>query len=219
MPLAYKELSQPAAEPVSLSEAKDQLVLDDSFDQDDLLITGLIVAARQHVEKVMQRSIFNRQMVLSLDYFPLASECVNGADQYAYVSSYIRSLSILVPKPGLVSVQSITYLSDNNQMVTMDPATYVLDPISEPGRIMPAPGTYWPYQNQYIPGQVRVNYTSGTYGDGIETDNCPMSIKLAILLLVSHFYDHRSATTEASLTNIPLGVAELLSGESFETVY
>jgi uncharacterized phiE125 gp8 family phage protein len=219
MPLNYKELSKPAAEPVELATCKQQLVLDSSFTQDDSLITGYITAARQYCEKLMQRSIYNRSMLLTLDYFPLASECVNGADQYAYVSSYIRSLSILVPKPGLVSVQSITYLSNNNVSITLDPSQYVVDTVSEPGRIMPSPGTFWPYQNQYIPGQIQVTYTSGTYGDGVEVDNCPQTIKLAMLLLVSHWYSHREATTEATLSNIPLGVAELLSGDVFETVY
>jgi uncharacterized phiE125 gp8 family phage protein len=219
VPLAYKELTQPAVEPVTLATAKKQLVLDDTFTDDDTLVTGYIVAARQYCEKVMQRSIYERSMILSLDYFPLASECVNGADQYAYVSSYIRSLSILVPKPGLVSVQSITYRSDANVSTTLDPSQYVVDTVSEPGRIMPSPGTFWPYQNQYIPGQVQITYTSGTYGDGVEVDNCPQTIKLAILLLVSHWYSHREATTEATLSNIPLGVAELLSGDVFETVY
>jgi uncharacterized phiE125 gp8 family phage protein len=215
MPLSYKQTGKPAIEPVSLSVAKQQLVIDTSFTQDDNVILGYIVAARQYCERVMQRSIYDRTMLLTLDYFPLASECVNGANQYAYVSSYIRSLSIIVPKPGLVSVQSITYLSNNNVIMALDPSTYVLDTVSEPGRIMPAPGTYWPYQNQYIPGQVQVAYTSGTY----TVDNCPQTIKLAILLLVSHWYNHREATTEATLNNIPLGVNELLAGETFETVY
>jgi uncharacterized phiE125 gp8 family phage protein len=219
MPLSYKELSAPAAEPVTLARAKQQLVLDDSFTQDDELISGYLIAARQYCEKLMQRSIYNRTIVLSLDYFPLASESVNGANQYAYVSSYIRSLSILLPKPGLVSVQSITYLGDGTTIKTLSPSAYVLDSISEPGRIMPAPGTFWPYQNQYLPGQVQVTYTSGTYGDGIEIDNCPQSIKLAILLLVSHWYAHREATSETNLTSIPLGVCELLAGDAFVTVY
>ncbi len=217
MPLSYRETSAPAAEPVTLAMAKQQLVVD--YTNDDPLITAYITAARQYCEKLMQRHIYNRTMLLTLDYFPLASECVNGANQYAYVSSYIRSLSILLPKPGLVSVQSITYLSDNNVTLTMDPAAYVVDTMSEPGRIMPAPGTFWPYQNQYIPGQVQVAYTSGTYGDGVEVDDCPQTIKLAILLLVSHWYAHREASTEATLNNIPLGATELLAGESFVTVY
>ena len=219
MPLSYKELSTPAAEPVTLTQAKQQLVLDSAYTADDALISGYIIAARQYCERLMQRNIYNRSVLLTLDYFPLASESMFGSDQYSYVSSYIRSLSICPPKPGLVSVQSITYLSTANTTVTLSNSAYVVDTTSEPGRIMPAPGTFWPYQNEYLPGQVQVTYTSGTHGDGLVVDDCPQTIKLAILLLVSHWYAHREATTEATLNNIPLGVNELLAGETFLTVY
>jgi uncharacterized phiE125 gp8 family phage protein len=217
MPLSYRETSSPAVEPVSLARAKLHLRVD--FDDDDSLIASYIAAARQYSERVMQRSIYERTMLLTLDYFPLASECVNGADQLAYVSSYIRSLSIIVPKPGLVSVESITYLDNTNAPVTLPPSSYVIDTVSEPGRIMPAPGTFWPYQNQYLPGQVRVTYTSGTYGDGVEVDTCPATIKMAILLLVGHWYAHREAVTDKSMTNLPLAVDSLLAGETIESVY
>lgn len=217
MPLSYRELTQPAVEPVSIGQAKAHMRVD--FDDDDDLIAGYITAARQYCERAMQRSIFNRSMLLTLDYFPLVSECVNGANQYAYVSSYIRSLSILAPKPGLVSVESITYLDGQNNSMTLSPSAYVLDTVSEPGRIMPAPGTYWPYQNQYLPGQVQVTYTSGTYGDGVEVDTCPATIKQAILLLVGHWYQNREAVAEKSLTNLPLAVESLLAGETCEAVY
>lgn len=220
MPLSYRELTQPAAEPITLAAAKQQLVIDDTFTADDALISVYITAAREYVERVMQRHIFQRTMILTLDYFPLLSDCVYGADQYAYVSSYIRSLSIIIPKAGLVSVESIKYLdTTNNTFATLPANTYMVDAISEPGRITPAAGCVWPYQQNYLPGQVQINYTSGSYGDGVEVDNCPVAIKLAMLLLVSHFYAHREATTEATLTNIPLGVDALLAPYTFETVY
>jgi len=56
------------------------------------------------------------------------------------------------------------------------------------------------------------------YGDGKLINDCPMTVVLAILLLVSHFYNNRDASSEAVLNTIPLGVAELIAGEVFETV-
>jgi len=209
MPLSYKQLTQPAIEPVTLAQAKLHLRLD--FTEDDSVVSGLIAAAREYVEKEMQRAIYERSFLLTLDYFPLASECVNGANQYAYVSSYIRSLSIHCPMPSLVSVESIQYLSDSSQTVTLSPNSYVLDTVSEPGRIMPAPGTYWPYQNQYLPGQVQVTYTAGSYGDGEDVDTCPQAIKQAILLLVGHWYSNREAASDKPVTNLPLAVEALLA--------
>jgi len=217
MPLAYKELAQPVVEPVSLQLAKSQCRVD--YDVDDTLIQGYIVAARQMVEKMCNRSIFNRKMRLTLDYFPWPGwQTVTGSSHDAYLGWYFRSLSIRLPKPATSSVDKISYYDDQMQIVVIDPSTYVVDLISEPARIFPAPGYTWPYQNQYIPGQVMIDFTSGTYGDGKEVNNCPMTIVLAIQLLVSHFYDNRSSTSEQALKTIPLGVAELLAGEVFESI-
>ena len=58
----------------------------------------------------------------------------------------------------------MTYLAaDGVTVLTIDPSNYVVDVTSEPARISPAPGFTWPYQQNYVPGQVRVNYTAGTY--------------------------------------------------------
>jgi uncharacterized phiE125 gp8 family phage protein len=217
MPLAYREMSQPVAEPVTLAQAKSQLRVD--FSEDDLLIQGYIVASRQMVEKMMNRSIFNRKMRLTLDYFPWPGwETVTGSSHDSYLGWYFRSLSIRLPKPATASVDQVSYIDNDLEPIVIDPSNYVVDLISEPARIFPAPGFTWPYQNQYIPGQVVIDFTSGTYGDGADENTCPQTIWLAILLLVSHFYSNREASSAAALKTIPLGVAELLAGEVFESV-
>jgi uncharacterized phiE125 gp8 family phage protein len=157
---------------------------------------------------------------LTLDYFPWPGwQTVTGSSHDAYLGWYFRSLSIRLPKPATFSVDKVSYLNDELQTIVIDPSNYAVDLISEPARIFPAPGFTWPYQNQYIPGQVIIDFTSGTYGDGVEVNDCPQTIVMAILLLVSHFYSNRDASSEANLKTIPLGVAELLAGEVFESVY
>lgn len=218
MPLSYRELSQPAAEPVTLDQAKSQCRVD--FAEDDDLIRAYITAARQYVEKFMGRNIFNRSMEMTLDFFPWPGwETTTGSSSDSYMGWYFRGLSIRIPKPGTASIDEISYLADSGEEVVLDASIYKTDLVSEPARVMPAPGYTWPYQNQYIPGQVKIKFTSGTYGDGIDVNNCPQTIVLAILLLVNHFYSNRGATTlEAALKTLPLGVAELLAGEMFITV-
>jgi uncharacterized phiE125 gp8 family phage protein len=217
MPLAYREMSQPAAEPVDLDTAKKQCRVD--FDEDDLLIQAYVVAARQMCEKIMNRHIFNRKMRMTLDYFPWPGwETVTGSSHDAYLGWYFRSLSIRLPKPATFSVDQISYIDNELETVVLASATYVVDLISEPARIFPAPGFTWPYQQQYIPGQVIIDFTSGTYGDGVDVNNCPSTIVIAMLLLITHWYKNREAVSELNLKAIPLGVAELLAGEVFETV-
>ncbi len=217
MPLSYRELSQPAVEPVSLTLAKQHLRVD--FPEDDSLITGYITAARQYVEKYTNRAIFNRQMRMTLDFFPWPGwETVTGSSHDAYLGWYFRSLEIRLPKPATASVDAVSYIGNDLQEHVLDPSTYVTDLISEPARIFPAPGFTWPYQQQYIPGQVRIDFTAGTYGDGVERNDCPHSIIVAILLMVGNLYEYRVASGEA-MSEFPLGVKSLLAGEKFESIY
>jgi uncharacterized phiE125 gp8 family phage protein len=215
--LSYREMSQPAAEPVTLDVAKSQCRVDS--DDDDLLIQAYIIAARQMVEKQMNRSIFNRKMRMTCDYFPWPGwETVTGSSHDAYLGWYFRSLSIRLPKPATASVDEISYINNDLQTVVLPSNTYIVDLISEPARIFPAPGFTWPYPQQYIPGAVIIDFTSGTYGDGVDVNTCPQTIVLAMLLLITHWYKNREAVSELNLKPIPLGVAELLAGEVFETV-
>lgn len=164
MSLSYRELTQPNAEPVSLATAKHHLRVD--FPDDDAYITGLITAARQYVEKYTNRCIFNRTILLTLDYFPWPgwSSTTGSSDGTYYLKSYFRGVTIRLPKPSLVSVESVTYIAnDGVTLITIDPTNYVVDTNSEPARIAPKPGYTWPYQQNYLPGQVRVTYTAGTY--------------------------------------------------------
>lgn len=215
MPLSYRDVSQPDSEPVSLIEAKQHLRVD--FDDDDSLILGYIAAARQYCERLMDRAIFQRSMRLTLDTFPLPSfdGTVGTTTKDVYLDWYCRELIIRLPKPATISVESITYRDNDGTTKTLDPSYYVVDVTSEPARIAPAPGHTWPALQNYVPGQVVIDYTAGTYDE----DNCPWTIKAAILLVLGHLYANREQTTETALKTLPLGVDELLAGERFETIY
>lgn len=220
MPLSYRETSQPAIEPVTLSYAKQHLRVDDSFTDDDDYISALITAARRYVEKYTNRAIFNRSVLLTLDYFPWpgwGSTTGSTAHDY-FMHWYYRGLTIRLPLPSTVNVESLQYIAnDGVTLVTIDPSKYTVDTTSEPARIAPVPGYTWPYQQNYIPGQVRVTFTAGTYGDGVEVNTCPQTIVQAILLLIGHFYEHREAVTAGTLTEMPLAVESLLAGEVIDS--
>ncbi len=219
MPLSYKETSAPAAEPVTLAQAKTQCVVDATFTDDDAMITALVTAARQYVEKIMNRAIYTRTMQLFLDFFPFPnySGTINPNDRHCLYGYFWHALAIRLPKPRAVSVQSITYIALDGTTQTVDPNTYYVDVNSEPARIVPQPGIYWPYTQSYLPGSVCVSFTTGTYGDGIDVDKCPRTIKQAMLLLISYWYNHRDSAELAPPAAIAMGVDALLDGEKFET--
>jgi len=214
--LNYQLITPPAIEPVTLEQAKSQLRVD--FSQDDSLITALISAAREYVEQNLNRAIYNQTYVLSLDQFNYGdwrSTIPTERRNPLRFSSLWESMALRLPMPRLVLVTSITYLDTTGTQQTLDPSTYVVDNASQPARIVPALDLTWPTTDYYIPGSVQVTYVAGSYGDGTTVDNCPQTIKQAILLMVGHLYNNREATSEARLSAIPLGVDALLSPYKF----
>lgn len=223
MPLALNLITPPAAEPVQLSLVKTHLRIDADNTAEDTLITSYMVAARQRVERITHRAIFNQTWQLNLDTFPIYPWW-NGTVQASAPKTdwlarygFLRSQQILLPRPKLVSVTSIKYQDVNCNVQTLDPSAYVVDATSEPGRIIPKPGTTWPATQAYIPGSVAIQFVSGTYGDGSEVNTCPQTIVMAILLLCGHFYEHREAVSELTLKPVPEAVNDLLETEVFTT--
>lgn len=219
MPLSIQLVTPPAAEPVTLTLAKQQMKVD--YTDDDALITAYITAARQYCEKVTHRAFFNQTWLRTLDNFPLwfgANGTVSPLyrDIWPFYADFWSRVTIDLPKSSLVSVTSIIYTDNDGENITLDPSTYIVDATSKPGRIVPAQNMSWPEISLYQPGSVKITYVAGSYGDGVEVNNIPQTIVMAMLLLVSHWYKNREAVGAANLKNIPLGVDALLEGEKFQ---
>jgi uncharacterized phiE125 gp8 family phage protein len=213
--LNYQLTVGPIAEPVSLPAAKNHLRV--YFDADEL-ISALITAAREMCEQKMCRAIYNQTYVLSLDQFNYGdwrSTIPMERRNPLRFSALWDSMALRLPMPRLVSVTSITYLDVTGTLQTLDPATYNVDNQSQPARIVPSINLTWPTTDYYIPGSVQVTYVAGSYGDGVDVNTCPVSIKQAILLIVGHLYANKEATSTANLKNIPLGVDALLNAYKF----
>jgi uncharacterized phiE125 gp8 family phage protein len=178
----------PVEEPVTLNEAKEQLHI--LHDDEDTYIYGLLVAARIHCEQIARRSFVTRTYTAVLDCWP-----------------YMTRFEL--PYPPLVGVTSITYTDDMGVRATFDPANYLVDSYSQPGRIaLKANATYPSVTLQEI-NAVEIAYTAG-YGLAFDV---PDTYKAAIRLLVGHWYENREAVTVAqgiSIMTTPLGVDTLL---------
>jgi Phage gp6-like head-tail connector protein len=164
--LNYKQLGEPSVEPVSLAQAKQHLRVD--FDYDDNYIPALITAARQYIEKVANIAIYQRPMLLALDYPPFPGwestfYCAGNAYD-ALAQYYFRGLAIRLPIPDTVSVEKIQQLNyDGYTWNVLSPDTYYLDTTGRPARVIPTPGNTWVYPQQYVPGQFQIYYTAGTW--------------------------------------------------------
>ena len=164
------QLTQPATEPLSLAEVKLHLRVDADLTDDDTLISALIVAARQQAEHRTGRALVSQQWRLGLEFFP--------------------DDSLELPKPKLISVESITYLDGDGVRQTISAADYEVITDELIGRIIPAYGKSWPSCREH-PGSVRVDYTCG-YGAAADV---PQSIKAWMLLAIGAWYENREALT------------------------
>jgi uncharacterized phiE125 gp8 family phage protein len=181
--MGWKTTTPPAAEPITLAEAKLHLRVD--HDDEDTFITSLITAAREYCEGFQNRAFITQTITLTLDEFPC---------------------EFVVPQPPLKSVTSIKYIDVNGVQQTLAASVYKVDTQSEPGRIVPAYNQSWPGIRGDI-NSVEVIYEAG-YGAAAAV---PERIKAAIKLLVGHYYVNRQETTAIKTENIPMGIESLLN--------
>jgi len=183
--------TEPAAEPLTLAEAKEHLRVDLALE--DELIEALIVAAREWTENYCRRSWIVRTLKLHLDYF---------------------DAEILLPRGPVVSVASVEYMN-GAALVALDPSAYVVDRFSLPARIRPVFGGTWPSVASVSLNGVVVTYDAGYPGStGAPPDlaaNVPQAVKAAMKLLIGGWFENREHIAEKAPAEVPLAVKSLLS--------
>lgn len=166
----------PAAEPVSLTEAKLHCRVD-TDDEDDLL-TMLVAAARQYVERLTGRALITQTWRLTLDCFPYGCRPV-----------------IRLPRGKTSSVTSITYVDTEGTTTTLAADQYRVNMDGEPARIEPAYGVVWPTTRDVLEA-VKVTYVAGY---GAAGSAVPEALRQAMLLLVGHWYANREAVVTGTI--------------------
>jgi uncharacterized phiE125 gp8 family phage protein len=173
-------VTPPVSEPVSLATAKLQVRVDGSVE--DTILGLYLSAARERCEEISRRAFAAQTLRLTLDEWPDERE-------------------IKLPRPPLQSVTSVKYTDSGGVEHTF--TDYVVDTDSEPGRIALNDDASWPSDDLRPVGGIKITYVAG-YSD------LPKRYQAAVLLLMAHLYENREATTDASLSEIPLGVSALL---------
>jgi len=215
-------LTPAAVEPVLLADAKVHCRVEPAMVDDDDLITALIIAAREYAETYTHRVFITQQWRQTLDYFPsgspfttIDSRPIDGNYELLYRNRTVDSKDlqpkdqILLPKPSLLSVESIKSIGLDGIQVTMDPATYDVEVGTLPGRITLGYLQAWPLtRNQR--NCVTIDFTAGYGADGTFV---PGAIKAAIKLLIGHWYENREAVilSRYSVAEVPLTVDALLA--------
>jgi uncharacterized phiE125 gp8 family phage protein len=184
--MALVMLAGPAAEPISLAEAKAHLRIDGN--DEDALLASLIAAARMAVERTLSLALITESWSLYLDGWP-------------------RSGTIVLPIQPAQAVTAVRVYDPDDEPATVNSETYSVDVLSEPARLVLSAGAV-----QLSPARLlnafEVAFTAG-YGD--EASDVPEPLRHAIKLLVAHWFEQREPVVlGAAAQEVPATVAGLL---------
>lgn len=186
----------PTAEPFTIPEVKVRLdIIEPSLDE---AIGDWIIAAREAAETICRRALVTQQWRMVLDEFPSPSMNVSSANWYgpqwgtnpgplsaARVEGR-TGYEIFLPHPPLATVNSVTYYDQDGALQTLSSSLYLVDNISEPARLVPAPNTAWPATQARI-NAVSILFTCG-YGNAAAV---PQGIKSWMLMRIGAMYENR----------------------------
>ena len=152
MPLQI--IQEPAAEPLSLLEAKLHLRVD--ITDDDALISALITSVRQYAETITRRAFVQQTWAYVIDSFP--GPTLTGVPWGKTFT--LPAHAIEIEKSRVQQVMAINYLDMSGAPQVMPAANYIVDYSSEPCRITPVFGQIWPIPMPQI-GAVNVQFVAG----------------------------------------------------------
>jgi len=173
----------PAAEPLTIAEAKAHLRVDG--DHDDSFISSLIITSRLQIEAALGLALITQSWRFTLDAWPAGR-------------------TIELPMRPVHSVAAVTAWAPGEPDVTLAPTTYVVDGNAVPARMMLTAAL--PELTHATRG-IAIDFTAG-FGDAAAV---PQNIKQALLLLVAHWYENREPREDGSIAAIPEAVSTLLS--------
>jgi uncharacterized phiE125 gp8 family phage protein len=160
--MALTLITPPAEDPMSLAEIKAHLRV--THGDEDALILRMLRAATHAIENRAHVSMIRQSYRLTRDRAP---------------GSVIN-----LPRPPLISVESVAVIQKGGALTPVDDDLYEIDP-GRPGRLKFRGALPWTDRTL---GSLRIEFTAG-FGD--DAAAVPPELKLALSAMVAHFYENR----------------------------
>lgn len=191
--MGLTQTAAPAVEPVTLSELRDHLRIDGGTNDSEL--TRLGKAARLTVEHKQKRQHITATYEYTLDAFPASD-------------------TIVMPVPPLITVTSISYKDVAGDAKTFATDKYQVEITGERGSITLEPNESWPDTESGRRNAITITFTAGY---GTATTDVPESTRLAIMMLVAHWFENREPVLAgASIAEFPLHIEDLINAEALK---
>jgi len=181
-------VSGPVVPFLTTTEAKQHLAVDHS--DDDELISAYVQAATDMVDA--EWGELGRALI---------------TQRWRHTMPSLGGSRIVLLVPPVQQVTHFEYYDADNILQSFPADGYRLTVNSEDAYIDLADGYSWP-DTYDRPDAVQIQYDTG-YGD--TAADVPAGIIQAVKLLVSHWYEMRSAASETGMGQVPYGVRYLLS--------
>ena len=175
-----------AYEPLSLPEAKVHLRIDGS--DSDTYVTGLIVAARQHVENVTRRRLVQQTWDYTLAEFPTGD--------------------IFLPIQPVSSVTSVSYVDGAG--ATQAFTTFSLINDGPRSRVVADYNVSWPtirVHGNAVTVRFVCGYDPTTDSPVDYRGNVPADLKEAMKLYIGSFHENRESDTPLKIETLPNALA------------
>lgn len=182
--MTHSIITLPAAEPLTLTDVKAHLRLDDTVE--DALLNGLIAAARQYLEATAGLALITQTLRFYLDDWP-------------------QDGLIQLPIPPLQGLESVTVYDAAGNPLAVALTGHVLDAAANPARLsLPTqPPTSRPLNG------IEIDVTAGFGNTGADV---PDALKRAMLMHVALMYELRGAVpAEMQPAAVPAGYDRLVA--------
>lgn len=184
--IRLQRLTDPAAEPLTLAQAKLYLRIEDDVTEEDDLVEALVASARDYAERYCNRSWASADWRAIYDGFPSLN--------YRFC----------LLDPGVTSLTSVKYLDADNAEETLVSGTdFTYDPV----RQLVIPVDNWPTGSS----SVVIEYEAGPDHTASPPPIMPKGVLAAIRLVLTDLYENRSAQEVGTIISANKAVEALLN--------
>lgn len=181
-------VSPPAVKPVTLDELKAAARVD--FTDDDQILTAFLDAAIDYLDGwsgILGRAIINQEWLINATVWP--------------------SFGFVLPF-GDVSGATVNYVGVSGEVLTLPDIAYEIVETASGAMLRFRRGFDRPPLNSDQSDAIQIKFTTGY---GADAGKVPPPIKVAIMLLATHWYENREATSGQDMRKLPFAVDTLIT--------
>lgn len=179
-----RRVTAPTVEPVTVAEAKEVADIDGS--DADALVQVLIKAAREHVEDETGLALVTQTWRMTLNCWPFErrDQWFDGVRELPVTE--LEAETVLIPKAPFQSIDAVNTIDESGTATEWAASNYYAVIEQDYGRLCRKAGHVWPTTSRDF-GGIEIDFLCGF---GALATDVPDDLRLAVKMIVKHWYDH-----------------------------